>query len=493
MLALITRCMVALLPAMLAMQAQAEQRAAEPVLAEVQLTVRTTRLGGDVRATNIHAGYGEWTFASTDRPVDLATSSKIPSSATIPLTVDSTNLAKKTEVVRWLRRNEVEITFEDGAPNPAAWSYSCAILCRFSDGSETRQAYTTVTRPSGTRYSQCGAPEAAAAPSSGGQAAGAATCEGRYQTYINGDAAYVCESGKIAIQPSRRLGAAGNFRENRATIYVDGKYGFIDEAGQIVIQPQFGFASDFSEGLAAVKTAEAGVDGSGLPRVGKTGFIDKSGKMVIRPTFEFAGDFKNGLAYAKTSAGVGFIDRTGSFVIQPQFKAAGDFSEGLAPVMRANQWGYVDAGGKLAISYRFQEAGAFSEGLAAVTTGDHGGFIDKTGKLVIPARFGSDVFSTFSGGLARVRVGEKVGFIDRTGNIVIPPRFSNAGNFANGLAAVEIEDLWGYIDPQGKVVIQPRFTDARPFDSLGIAGVSTTAQVEAYIDKTGRAVWVRPQ
>jgi WG containing repeat len=62
----------------------------------------------------------------------------------------------------------------------------------------------------------------------------------------------------------------------------------VDKTGKVVISPQFDVASEFSQGLAAVRIGD---DTSG-----KYGYIDKTGHMIITPTFDYGDKFSEGLA-----------------------------------------------------------------------------------------------------------------------------------------------------------------------------------------------------
>jgi len=70
---------------------------------------------------------------------------------------------------------------------------------------------------------------------------------------------------------------------------LNGKLGFIDKSGKEVIPPKYDAASDFSEGLAAVRIGDR--------NTGKWGFIDKSGNEIAKIAFEFSslGDVSEGL------------------------------------------------------------------------------------------------------------------------------------------------------------------------------------------------------
>src|SRR6266852_4725356 len=224
------------------------------------------------------------------------------------------------------------------------------------------------------------------------------------------------KTGKVIV--GQEYSYAGPFAEGLALVEVPWSHGFfhidkgglgyIDKTGKMVIPlQQFGTASSFNEGLAAVEVH------------GKWGYIDKTGKMVIPPQFSHAWGFSEGLAAVKTGGKWGFIDTTGQMVIPPQFSDTFGFSEGLVDVEVAKKWGYVDKTGKMVIPPQYDKVYKYSEGLAAVKTSGKWGFIDKTGQMVIAPQY--DEVYPFSDGLANVEVGKKAGYIDKTGKYVWAP------------------------------------------------------------------------
>jgi WG containing repeat len=133
------------------------------------------------------------------------------------------------------------------------------------------------------------------------------------------------------------------------------------------------------------------------------GFIDTSGAVVIQPRFDFATDFSEGLAAVGVRKNnvmkYGYIDKTGTWVIEPQYDATLPFSEGLAPVALAAsdstsvfhlRWGYIDKTGTVVIPTQYEFASDFSGGIARVigSTDETGAdpaspsYIDKTGKVI---------------------------------------------------------------------------------------------------------------
>lgn len=285
---------------------------------------------------------------------------------------------------------------------------------------------------------------------------------------------YIDRTGKPIIQPQFHL--ALPFSEELALVSLGDRLAYINKSGSVVIRldAQFNDASDFSEGLAAVRTQTL-----------EWGFIDRTGKIVIEPQFRCrhtggpSCGFHEGLAAVGVGDNWGFIDKTAKFVINPQFSDAGHFSEGLAPV-RKGEWGFIDKTGRMVIRPQFHDADSFSQGLAVVRMLQKWGFINKTGRVAIPLRY--DWARAFSDGLAIVMtengVRKNYSYVDRTGRVAIklPLSYEERGflnpvePFSEGLACVAVGDKYGYIDKTGRVIINPRFSRANRF-SDGLAPV----------------------
>ena len=277
---------------------------------------------------------------------------------------------------------------------------------------------------------------------------------------------------------------------------------FAQEPGYIeVVPPKYIFASDFSEGLAAVSTGER--DGAG--------FIDKTGKEVIPLQFDGASDFSEGLAAVWRSEKIGFIDKIGSLVIPFTYDFVYPFSDGLALVMIGDSfsmrgdWFFINKSGEkvIQISGQYDNAHSFSDGLAAVWRGGKVGVIDKTGKeIVAPNKYdgiGDPFRPTFGDlgyvdGMALVWVSvsendRKFGYIDTNGREVVPLIYDWAKDFSDGMAAVGVgieRDEWGYyvkykygaIDKTGREVIPLIYEYVGPFSD----GVTVTVQGDYYLD-----------
>jgi hypothetical protein len=329
----------------------------------------------------------------------------------------------------------------------------------------------------------------------------------------------------------------------------DNKVGFIDKTGKLVIDfdrlPAKTEIGNFSEGFASICFWDKPPSIYSL----HCGYIDETGKVVIPPRFVLSSQFSEGLAWIRTETFVGFINHLGNVAFELPDSFSMGFQEGLAAVATQTGWGFIDKTGKFISPKRYDQVEGFSDGLAAVAEGRWQeakyGFIDKTGEVAIPLKFDprqgqieSMSLSRFTEGLAPVMFGNLYGYIDHKGNTVISPIFRDAGQFSEGLAsittadgqkgyidkaglfvikltsgrggqfidglatlAVEIDGRtkMGYIDRTGKTIIEPRFDAA--FDFIdGVAKVYFSEKVTSasgpvtrtgygYIDKTGRFVW----
>jgi hypothetical protein len=162
---------------------------------------------------------------------------------------------------------------------------------------------------------------------------------------------YVDTTGKMVITPQFVDGEP--FHEGLALVYTtwginilghtEGwdlfrRAGYIDHSGKIVIGPRLAEnANSFSEGVAAFQPGVAS------PGKAQWGYLDKTGEWAIQPRFEIASDFSEGVAAVKVSIGReadqkeptykwGYIDHSGNFVISPQFYGARPFRNGVAAV-----------------------------------------------------------------------------------------------------------------------------------------------------------------
>lgn len=283
----------------------------------------------------------------------------------------------------------------------------------------------------------------------------------------------------------------------------DNKVGFIDKTGKIVIDfddlPAEAWVGNFSEGLAPICFSDK------QPSLysNHCGFIDETGKIVIPPRFVLSSQFSEGLAWVRTEAFIGFIDQSGRVVIELPESFSFGFREGLAALRTKTGSGFIDKTGRFISTKRYEQVDSFSDGLAAVVEGQWNeakyGFINKSGELAIPLRFdarqgpteGSVYLSRFTEGLAPVMISNLYGYIDHKGNVVIPPTFREAGQFAEGLASVTTADYQrGYIDKAGLLVIKLAFARGGQFNGgLATLAVEINGRTKmGYIDRTGKTI-----
>ena len=332
----------------------------------------------------------------------------------------------------------------------------------------------------------------------------------------------------------------------------DNKVGFIDKTGKLIIGfdrlPPKAEVGNFSEGFAPICFLDKPPSIYSM----HCGYFDETGRIVIPPRFVLSSQFSEGLAWIRTETFVGFIDHVGNVAFELPDSFSMGFRDGLAAVATRTGWGFIDKTGRFISTKRYVQVESFSDGLAAVAEGRWKeakyGFINKTGEVAIPLRFDprqgqmeTMSLSRFTEGLAPVMVGNLYGYIDHTGNTVIPPGFRDAGQFSEGLASVTTADgqkgyidkaglfvikltsgrggqfndglatlaveidgptKMGYIDRTGKTIIEPKFDMAYDFID-GIAQVYFSEKVTSasgpvtrsghgYIDKTGRFVWRTP-
>lgn len=298
---------------------------------------------------------------------------------------------------------------------------------------------------------------------------------------------FIDEAGNLRID--FKFYYASEFSDGLAAIILTkgGKWGYADETGTIIIEPQFDEASSFSSGLAKITND------------GKTFFISKDGKNSLDTSLILFG-FHEGLSPAQLLGKWGFVNQTGKVIIPFKFQSANPFYEKLAAVTLDGLVGYIDRSGNWVIQPRFSLMRGysdqlflpnFSEGLAVYRDKDKYGFINATGITVIPATF--DRAESFSEGLALVGLNEKVGYLKKDGQYAIEPKFESGQRFSNGLASVRIGGKWGYVDTVGSMQIQPQYDSAEPFKS-GLAKVSKHMERDgsttvSYIDRNGKAVY----
>ena len=99
---------------------------------------------------------------------------------------------------------------------------------------------------------------------------------------------------------------------------------------------EYDFASDFSDGLAAVRIK------------GHYAFIDPKGSVVINvdPALDGVSPFVEDRSIVRATDLYGYLDRSGKIVVDPQYASASPYSEGLAAVRTGRAYGYLNQAGE---------------------------------------------------------------------------------------------------------------------------------------------------
>lgn len=300
-------------------------------------------------------------------------------------------------------------------------------------------------------------------------------------------------TSEVFGQPSRHLYRVTN---------KDKKVGFIDKTGRLVIGfdrlPAEAQVGSFSEGFAPICFMHQPPSLYSM----HCGYIDETGRIVIPPRFVLSSQFSEGLAWIRTETSVGFINHAGNVAFELPDSFSMGFREGLAAVATRTGWGFIDKTGGFISTKRYVQVESFSDGLAAVAEGRWQeakyGFINKTGEVAIPLQFvprqdqlETMSLSRFTEGLAPVMFGNRYGYIDHKGDTVIQPFFRDAGQFSEGLASVTAADgRKGYIDKQGLFVIRLASGRGGQFkEGLATLAVEIGGRTKmGYIDRTGKII-----
>ncbi|MBO6879430.1 WG repeat-containing protein, partial [Winogradskyella sp.] len=257
------------------------------------------------------------------------------------------------------------------------------------------------------------------------------------------------------------------------------RWSLIDKTGKPVVNTKFQWASNFSEGLAAVKLND------------KYGFINTKGELVIEPKFDMVTSFKSGIsrvaikdeAISKTfvdknwetghitispnfKGKFGMINTNGDFVFEPEIAAPTlhfnseyfDFHEDLCRIEKEGKYGFINIKGKEVIPTIYDDAGFFSEGLVSVVLNGKCGYVNQEGTFIIEPQF---IYGwEFREGLAPIqkrvsiidnktgkkKYRQKWGFINKQGEIIIDPTYTSVSGFYDGLAMVNFDKGMGYIN-----------------------------------------------
>ncbi|MBW4839087.1 MAG: WG repeat-containing protein [Paenibacillaceae bacterium] len=258
------------------------------------------------------------------------------------------------------------------------------------------------------------------------------------------------------------------------------RFGFIDQAGGLVIPHTYAYARNFSEGLAAVQSADSH----------KWGYINKQGEVVIPLAYDRAEPFSDGRGAVKDSktGKWGFVDSNGKVVIPFTYEDVNLFAYGTTEAQKNGLWGIIDPAGKTIVPFKFTEAPVFGDCVKSPYRGEYYTFrlidhvahtntvsmFSKPGKKFIVQ--GADSILSPEDGLIRVERNNKFGYVDLSGKAVIPLKYDQLEPFSEGLALAGIIDLkagypkYGYINREGKTVIPLIYGRGEDF-SEGLAAV----------------------
>lgn len=284
---------------------------------------------------------------------------------------------------------------------------------------------------------------------------------------------------------------------------------YVNQEGRL-IKPDFNyiFASDFSEGFAAVIDFSCNADlyhavnwtpGKGSCPDYRWTFIDTHGRVRYGP-FCSAQNFAEGLAAVRISGEPfwKFIDQNGKCVIRGKFEKVTQFSEGRAGVLVNGKWGLIDRNGKQVLPPTYlSKIHPFREGLAAVEVQEAArvDYLDRGGLVQFSLERNTEKSPLnnvdVSEGLVVSEKNHKFGFVDLSGKEVIPPVFNSCLPFSEGRARVSKEiagkEYFGYVDRRGSLVVPCDYVEAFPYsEGFAVVTTDTRARYYKYIDLSGR-------
>ena len=245
--------------------------------------------------------------------------------------------------------------------------------------------------------------------------------------------------------------------------------------------------SEFSEGLAAIRTSEG------------VGFINTNGELVIPTVFEDVDwntmlnthyMFKEGLSAFVKGGKCGYMDKQGNTVISPEYDAASPFDQGIAAVAKDGKWGTIDKSGKTIIPMEYDFVQIPSEGVCGVCQKKHHGYIDQLGNTVIPLSDRYLFMQPFQCGVAVVEVG----------NLDVPPLEKKANEsdraylerYHKEVIKVTQNNRYGAINKRGELTVELKYKCLSSF-SEGLAVATTIDGKQMYINTSGETVLEVPQ
>ena len=279
-----------------------------------------------------------------------------------------------------------------------------------------------------------------------------------------------------------------------------GKYGFLNKNGVQVVAPTLDQATNFSQGLAAVKLAE------------HWNIMDKSGKMLLKPRFGAIlqvqpCEFADGLTPMQLDYKWGFVNQRGAWVVKPEFDEVEPFDHGLAKVRNFEKGcGFVNTEGIKVLPLKFTQVSAFYKGLAAAETEDGVGLIDTHGNWKVKPKYKADFETEMeTGGVFRDGVfvlaradeyatsGNPVTYdcFDTDARLLFTFTCTEMNQFIDGNAAFEKDGRWGLVNKRGIITVKPAFDEVYSFAN-GVAAARKNFDDDSwhYFDSAGKPITV---
>ncbi|MES2726911.1 MAG: WG repeat-containing protein [Bacteroidota bacterium] len=277
-------------------------------------------------------------------------------------------------------------------------------------------------------------------------------------------------------------------------------WGLIDLNGNYVLEPICHDISNWKDGIARLEKVATKIDVSATwtnHYNGQYGFIDSNGNMITDFSFGYANDFSFGLAAVNKNKKWGFIDKNGQLITSFQFDNVHSFQQEGCIVSLDNKWGLIDKTGKWKFENTFDSLSDFAFGLSVASAKnglifktEHHFIIDTNGNKIVDLPKKWAWFKPVSEKLILIGTtsdypGERIyGFMDLQGKIKSEPQFYttsdslfDTGQFINGKLFVETKDgKKGYVNEEGEFeglhtsisenVKTKNETQQRPFDEV---------------------------
>lgn len=251
-------------------------------------------------------------------------------------------------------------------------------------------------------------------------------------------------------------------------------WGLIDLNGDYVLEPICRRIYDWKDGIARLEKVSTKIDVGGNwtnHYSGEYGFINANGKMITDFSFGYANDFSSGLAAVNKNKKWGFIDRNGQLIIPFQFDNVHSFQQEGCIVSLNNKWGLIDRNGKWKLENTFERLSDFAFGLGVASANnrsnlqeEHNFIIDVNGNKIVDLPKEWAWFKPVSEKLILIGTtsgypgARTYGFMDLHGRIKSKPQFYttsdtlfDTGQFVDGKLFVETkEGKKGYVNEEGE-------------------------------------------